>query len=99
MQRDFVKMELQGTYPVISITFANVKENHYSSAKDKICDIIRKIYIEYSYLKESKVLTDADRAYFERILSTETKDSEMTSALHHLSDYLYPYYEKRSLSS
>ena len=35
---------LQGTYPVISLSFARVKENNYKEAKDKLCEILRKVY-------------------------------------------------------
>ena len=32
--------ELQGNYPVISLSFANVKEMDMRSAKQKICQLI-----------------------------------------------------------
>ena len=38
--------ELQGTYPVISLSFANVKEKDYKSTYEKICQIIRNLYIK-----------------------------------------------------
>ncbi len=33
---------LQGTYPVISLSFARVKETDYVTAKEKICELITK---------------------------------------------------------
>ena len=87
--------ELQGTYPVISLSFARVKEMDYISTHDKICQIIRNLYIKNIFLKESDVLTNADRQYFERILSEDVKDSDMTSSLYQLSDYLSRYYGKK----
>lgn len=30
---------LQGTYPVISLSFANIKEREYATARKKICQI------------------------------------------------------------
>ena len=41
------------------------------------------------------MLIDADRAFFNRILSENMRDSDATSALYQLSDYLYRYYKKR----
>ena len=87
--------ELQGTYPVISLSFARVKEVNYADARAKLCEIIRNLYIKHSYLKESDILTDADKAYFERVLSVEAGNADMTSALYQLSDYLYRYYGKK----
>ncbi len=87
--------ELQGTYPVISLSFARVKEMDYISTHDKICQIIRNLYIKNIFLKESDVLTDTDRKYFDRILSIDTIDTDMTSSLYQLSDYLSRYYGKK----
>ena len=32
--------KLQGTYPVISLSFARVKETNYTTAREKICEIL-----------------------------------------------------------
>ena len=86
---------LQGTYPVISLSFASVKEEDYVTTREKICQIIRNLYIKYAFLKESDVLIDADREYFDRILSVDVRNSDVTSALYQLSDYLHRYYGKK----
>ena len=87
--------EIQGTYPVISLSFARVKEINYMDTREKICAILRNIYIKFSFLKASEVMTDADRAYFDRILATEISNSDASSALYQLSEYLYRYYGKK----
>jgi len=92
---DETYQRLQGTYPVISLSFARVKENNYTDARAKICEILRNLFIKYSFLKESEVLTDADRAYFDRILAVDISNSDATSALYQLSDFLYRYYGKK----
>lgn len=86
---------LQGTYPVISLSFARVKESNYEDTRAKICEILRNLYIKFSFLKDSDVLTDADKAYFDRILAVEVSNTDATSALYQLSDYLYRYYGKK----
>ncbi len=93
--RDEKYRELQGTYPVISLSFARVKEVNYGDTREKICEIIRNLYIKYGFLKESQMLTDADRAYYNRILEPEISNSDATSALYQLSDYLHRYYDKK----
>ena len=87
--------KLQGTYPVMSLSFARVKEKDYETTRKKICEIIRNLYIKSIFLKDSNVLTDADRAYFDRILSVDVNNSDITSALYQLSDYLCRYYGKK----
>ena len=87
--------DLQGTYPVISLSFARVKEADYSITRKKICEVLRNLYIKYSFLKKSSVLTDADRAFYDRILAVDIDESDATSALYQLSDYLYRYYGKK----
>ena len=87
--------KLQGTYPVISLSFANVKEVNYVNTRERICQLLTNLYVKHSYLKESKVLTDTDRAFFDRILSVDIRDTDATLALYQLSDYLYSYYGKK----
>ena len=82
---------LQGTYPVISLSFARVKEGTYQSAREKLCEILRDLYRDFRYLLDSEVLTDEDRAYFRRVQSVDVSDSDATSALYQLSGFLKRY--------
>ena len=54
-------------------------------------------YEQLASLKNSDVLKDADRTFFDQVLETEMKGSVATLALHHLSDYLYRYYGKKTI--
>lgn len=87
--------ELQGTYPVISLSFANIKENNYRMTREKICRLLNNLYVKYIFLKESDVLTDTDRAFFDRLLAVEISDADATLALYQLSDYLHRFYGKK----
>lgn len=86
---------LQGTYPVISLSFASIKENGYALTRKKICQMITDLYIKYSYIKGSDALTDTDRNFFDRILAENYDDSDATLALYKLSDFLMRYYGKK----
>ena len=86
---------LQGTYPVISLSFARVKEGNYQSAREKMCEILRDLYRDFRCLLDSEVLTDEDRAYFRRVQSVDVSDSDATSALYQLSGFLYRYFGKK----
>ncbi len=47
---------LQGTYPVISLSFANVKEQRYEIARRKICQIFSNLYSQNDFLLEGDLL-------------------------------------------
>ena len=93
--REETYRSIQGTYPVINISFANVKEKDYESTKKRIGQILTNLFVKYSFLKKSDVLTDADKAFFDRILSLDICETDATFALHQLSNYLYRYYGKK----
>ena len=86
--------KLQGTYPVISLSFANVKEKDYQTTRKKICQLLTKLYAEHSFLLDSGLLYKTDRDYFQRI-SENMDDSDASLALYQLSDFLYRYYGKK----
>ena len=86
--------KLQGTYPVISLSFANVKETNYESVRQKICELIVDLYNKHSYLRDGEVLIDKEREFFDKV-SVDMGDVTATLALHRLSDYLCRYYGKK----
>ena len=86
--------QLQGTYPVISLTFANIKEVDYESVRYHVCQMIADVYNKNSFLLESDVLNDADKNYF-RSVTAEMSSIVATTAIHKLSDFLYKYYGKK----
>ena len=87
--------KLQGTYPVISLSFARVKETNYADTRERLCQIIRNLYIKFSFLKDSGVLEEADKAYYERILADKVSNTDLTAAIYQISGYLYRYCGKK----
>lgn len=85
---------LQGTYPVISLSFAIIKESNYSDTRKKICQIIAELYTSHSYLLDSDLLEEGDREFFRRV-SVSMDDVDATMAIHYLSKFLYLYYKKK----
>lgn len=86
--------ELQGGFPVLSLSFANIKENCYGNARKKICQMLTDLYTDYSFLKETDVLEKGDLAFFDRV-SVDMDDADATMALHYLAKFLYRYYGKK----
>ncbi len=85
---------LQGSYPVISISFANIKEQNYFSARRKICQILSNLYSANRFLMEESILDDKERKFFEDV-SVDMDDVTATFAIHQLSLYLSRYYGKK----
>ena len=86
--------ELQGTYPVINLTFANVKEKDYESVRIRMNQIISDLYSKHYYLLDSEVLTEIDRNFFKSV-GVDMPEVVATVAIHKLSDYLQRYYGKK----
>ena len=86
--------EIQGTYPVISLSFASVKETTYEAARIKIFRLFTKLYMINDFLLEGDILKAKEKDYFN---SVSEKMDEVTAcdALHNLSDYLLRYYGKK----
>ncbi len=85
---------LQGTYPVISISFANVKQNSYEKVRYRMCQILMNLYGEMRFLLKGDLLTPREKEYFERISETMNEE-DATMSLYYLSSFLYKYYGKK----
>ncbi len=85
---------LQGTYPVISLSFAGVKETNYAFTKRAMNYILLDLYTQHDYLRKSDALTERDREYFESV-SSDMDEVEASLAIHNLCKFLYRYYGKK----
>ena len=86
--------KLQGTYPVISLSFASVKEPDYESTRLKMCQLIADLYNSNKYLLESELFSDADKKFFLSV-SNDMSWTVATFAIHKMSEFLYRYYGKK----
>ena len=85
---------LQGTYPVISLSFARVKDTDYESTEYHIRELLRKEYEKHCFLMESNVLSEVEKVYYQR-MREEMKPLDVPMSLHNLSDFLSRYYGKK----
>ncbi len=85
---------LQGTYPVISLSFAGVKETNYASARRAMNYILLDLYTQHDYLRESDTLTEKEKIYFESV-SPEMNEVEASLAVHNLCKFLFRFYNKK----
>ena len=85
--------DLQGTYPVIALSFSDIKEPTYEGARKKICKIIQLMFNRFRFLLEGELLSEKEKSDFHRI-SADMEDYMASLSLKMLSEYMYRYYGK-----
>lgn len=85
---------LQGTYPVISLSFANIKEPTYELTQRKICDLIAQLYFKYDFITEGNALIREEVKLYKKIMNNMDY-VDATLSLNYLSGFLYKYYGKK----
>lgn len=91
--------QLQGTFPVIFLSFAKIKEQKYSSAIVRMGQIISALYQEYRFLLEEDILDEAEKVYFRHVQDglnpPYLTEEQLVESLNQLSAYLYRFYGKK----
>ncbi len=88
--------EIQGTYPVIFLSFAGVKYEDYENTRAKINKLIFDVYNSYSWLLEKPCFNDGDRQNY-RMIQMDMSDSIASGAISQLCEWLYRYYGKKCI--
>ena len=86
--------ELQGTVPVIFLSFANIKEPTYHLAKAKIKETISRLYGNFDFLLDSEKLSESMKEEF-REISSSMDDEKVSGSLLMLSNLLYRHYGQK----
>ena len=86
--------KLQGTYPVLFLSFAGIKENSYKEARESICRTIEEQYNKHEYLLEGNLLNEKEKAFYQKV-SADMSDSTAGASLRSLADFLSRYYGKK----
>ena len=86
--------KLQGTYPVLALSFAAVKADNLEDAKTQIKQQISKVYAENRYLLQGDTLSEKEREAYEK-MDASVSDAEAIDALNNISMYLCRYYGKK----
>ncbi len=89
-------IDLQGTYPVIFLSFAGVKESTYADARESMCRTIEEQYNKYDRLLNGDLLNEREKAFC-RSISANMSDSMAAASLRALSDFLGRYYGKKTI--
>lgn len=92
--QDETYRKLQGTYPVIFLSFAAVKAGNLEGAKTQIKQEIARLYEENRYLLEGNVLSDNERKIYNST-TIQMDDTMAQNALKTLSVWMERYYGKK----
>lgn len=95
--------KMQGTYPVIFLSFAAIKGSNYEDARDGIIMAVNEAYSEHRYLLESNELTDGERKCFEELdyyaknpgIKKQVANDTICNAVKNLANCLSRYYKKK----
>ena len=84
----------QGKYPVIFLTFKDVKCDTWEATLNKLRELLQEEYGRHRKLVDSDKLAAYEKKYFEKILEGCSSEVELTSSLARLSKMLNSHYEK-----
>lgn len=86
--------KLQGTYPVIFISFASVKADNFDHARKQMNAQICRIYEENSFLLKGSLLSGNEKQQFCSV-RLDMDEALGSMALNELCCYLYRFYKKK----
>ena len=92
--QDEAYRKLQGTYPVIFLSFAAVKAGNLEDAKTQIKQEIADLYEENRYLLEKNILSDNEKKIYNNT-TEEMDDTTAQKALRSMSVWMERYYGKK----
>ena len=85
--------QLQGSFPVIFLSFANIKATKYEDMEYKISKVIAELYEQNSYLLEGNLLSKNERDYYESICP-QMRGAVIAGSIHSMANFMQRYYGK-----
>jgi len=88
--------ELQGSYPVVFLSFAGIKDSTFAEARKSICRIIEEQYNKNDYLLRDDLLNEKEKEFYQEVKSN-MQNNVAVSALRSLADFLGRFYRKKTI--
>ncbi len=92
-EEEFCK-EHQQKYPVIFISFKDIKRLDYSSAYSSIVLLIKELYAEHRYLLEGDLLAQDEKDTFMALLNRRADQEDVEAAIKNLARYMTRKFKK-----
>lgn len=86
--------DIQGTWPVIALSFAGIKASSFSEAQKSLFYLIEKLYNRYDFLLKEDCLNEKEKDFIKKI-SVNMDNYSAVSSLSTLSEFLCRYYGKK----
>ena len=84
----------QGQYPVVFLTFKDVKFDSWKATLDKIKDLLQEEFGRHQEIADSDRLAEYEKTYFAKIINGEASEVDLTVSLAKLSQMLTKHYGK-----
>lgn len=92
-EKDIMKM--QGEYPVIFVSFKNIKYDTYEGAGQGIALLLANLYNQHRYLLDSDKLSAEEKEKFMKILKESGSEADRAEGISILMRFMSMYYEKK----
>lgn len=90
-------LQFQGKYPVIFLTFKDIKDQNFELVYDKIHEFIVKTYDSFSYLQDSELLSPNQKNFYQIIVNRQANRAQLESALQMLTECLYKHHGEKAI--
>lgn len=84
----------QGKYPVVFLTFKDVKFDSWETTLDKIGNLLQEEFGRHQELAASGKLAEYEKAYYAKIMNGKASEVDLTASLEKLSQMLTKHYGK-----
>lgn len=84
----------QGQYPVVFLTFKDVKFDSWKATLDKIRDLLQEEFGRHQELATSERIAEYEKTYFAKIINGDASEVDLTASLAKLSQMLTKHYGK-----
>lgn len=85
--------QLQGTFPVICLSFASIKAVNTDDMKYKMTELIADLYNDNTYLLQKDILSQNEKEYYESI-KPGIEDKVIAGTVYQLAKFMNRYYKK-----
>ena len=87
----------QGKYPVIFLTFKDIKESSFDASIEKFREVIGDEYARFSFMLDGDFLSAVEKQQFNDVINYRATITQLQSSLKRLTKYIYRYYSQKPI--
>ncbi|MCP4347288.1 MAG: AAA family ATPase [Desulfobacterales bacterium] len=97
LRNDEVFEKHHGKYPVIFLTFKDVKSRNWDECMENLKSVVYDEYARHRYVADSSILFPEEKTYIRRILEGNAGKTDYERSLRNLSSYLRRFYKEQAV--